>query len=102
MLRKSRHVLPCVKPGAVAGQVLLVVDLSVVGDSTAALTRLQALGYAPSIRHVSYATGVHVFAVLKDEYPPTLTEDYLVDEWVQLCAEFPPDSVHLRHGKQAV
>ena len=95
------NVLHCVRPGAVTGQVLLVVDLSVVGHSTAALTRLQALGYAPEIRHVSYTTGVHVFAVLKDEYPLALTEDYLLDEWTQLCTEFPPDAVHLWRGKQA-
>lgn len=94
-------VLHCVKPGAVAGQVLLVVDLSVVGNSTAALDRLQALGYEPAIRHVSYTTGVHVFAVLKDEYPPVVTEDYLLDEWAQLCAEFSPEAVHLWYGKQA-
>lgn len=93
-------VLHCVKPGAVAGQVLLVVDLSVVGDSTTAIARLQALGYEPQIRHVDYTTGVHVLAVLKDETPVDQTADYLLDEWTQLCAEFPPDAVHLWHGKQ--
>jgi len=93
-------VLHCVKPGAVAGQVLLGVDLSVVGHSMAALARLQALGYEPEIRHIAYTTGVHVFAVLKDEYPPVVTEDYLLDEWAQLCTEFPPDAVHLWRGKQ--
>jgi hypothetical protein len=92
-------VLNCVKPGAKTGQTILLVDLTNSGDSDAVMTTLQRLGYAPEIRHVSYKTGVHVLAVLKDEQHDSIPEDYLIDEWMQLRSEINPDAVHLWYGK---
>jgi len=89
------------KPGAKPGQMLLAVDLSVLTQPEAAIARLDALGYAPDIRHVAYTTGVHVFAVLKDETSSFHTDDYLLDEWTQLCTEFEPQAVHLWRGQAA-
>ncbi|MBD2326310.1 hypothetical protein [Alkalinema sp. FACHB-956] len=92
-------VLNCVKPGAKKGQTILLVDLTTSGDSDAVMTTLQRLGYTPEIRHVSYKTGVHVLAVLKDEQHDGIPEDYLIDEWMQLRSEINPDAVHLWYGK---
>lgn len=92
-------VLNCVKPGAKKGQTILLVDLTTSGDSDAVMTTLQRLGYTPEIRHVSYKTGVHVLAVLKDEQHDAIPEDYLIDEWMQLRSEINPDAVHLWYGK---
>ncbi|XHX79285.1 MAG: hypothetical protein RBJ76_04960 [Stenomitos frigidus ULC029] len=94
-------VLNCVKPGAKPGQILLAVDLSVLPQPEAVIARLEALGYAPAIRHVAYTTGVHVFAVLKDETPTVRTDSYLLEEWTQLVAEFEPQAVHLWRGQAA-
>jgi hypothetical protein len=92
-------VLNCVKPGAQTGQTILLVDLTTSGDADAVLATLQRLGYHPEIRHVSYKTGVHVLAVLKDEQHDSIPEDYLIDEWMQLRSEINPDAVHLWCGK---
>jgi hypothetical protein len=92
-------VLNCVKPGAQTGQTILLVDLTTSGDADAVLSTLQRLGYTPEIRHVSYKTGVHVLAVLKDEQHDSIPEDYLIDEWMQLRSAINPDAVHLWCGK---
>lgn len=92
-------VLNCVKPGAQAGQTILLVDLTTSGDSQAVLATLQRLGYTPEIRHVSYKTGVHVLAVLKDEQHDPIPEEYLIDEWMALRSAINPDAVHLWRGQ---
>lgn len=93
-------VLNCVKPGAKTGQVILLVDLTTSGNSDETIATLQRLSYTPEIRHVSYKSGVHVVAVLKDEQHDTLpNDDYLIDEWMQLRSVILPDAVHLWVGQ---
>jgi hypothetical protein len=93
-------VLNCVKPGARAGQIILLVDLTTSGNSDDVLATLQGLGYAPEIRHASYKSGVHVLAILKDEqHDGPVDEDYLVDEWMVLRSQLNPDAVHLWCGQ---
>ena len=60
-------VLECVKPGVRSGQILLAVDLTIAGQPEAVLEQIAQLGYSPTIRHVTYASGIHVLAVLKEE-----------------------------------
>lgn len=92
-------VLECIKPGAKPGQVILAVDLTVAGVTDAALDRLEALGYTSEIRHVAFASGVHVLAVLKDEQHQSVDDSYLMEEWQKLLAVFNPSAVHLWRGK---
>ncbi len=93
-------VLNCVKPGAKAGQILLLVDLTTSGNSDNVLATLQGLGYVPEIRHASYKSGVHVLAILKDEqHNSPVDEDYLVDEWMSLRSQLNPEAVHLWCGQ---
>jgi hypothetical protein len=93
-------VLNCVKPGAKTGQVILLVDLTTSGNSDETIATLQRLGYNPEIRHVSYKSGVHVIAVVKDEQHNTLpNDDYLIDEWMQLRSVISPEAVHLWSGQ---
>ncbi len=90
----------CLKPGAKTGQVILLVYLTTSGNSDETIATLQRLGYTPEIRHVSYKSGVHVVAVLKDEQHNTLPDDdYLIDEWMQLRSVIVPDAVHLWVGQ---
>ena len=92
-------VLQCVKPGAKKGQIILSVDLTVAGDAEEVLAHLKELGYSPEIRYVNYTEGVHVIAVIKDErYDTVVDEDYLTDEWMQLCDRFAPRAVRLWRG----
>ncbi|MEM9904264.1 MAG: hypothetical protein AAF921_04485 [Cyanobacteria bacterium P01_D01_bin.44] len=92
-------VLECVKPGVMAGQVILAVDLTTAGSTDAALAAIEQLGYAPEIRHVAYPAGVHVLAVLKDEQHESVDDEYLMDEWQQVLSVITPDAVHLWRGK---
>lgn len=93
-------VLECIKPGAKTGQILLVVDLSIAGIPEEVLATLEQLGYEPKIRHITYPSGVHVLAILKDEqYESTVDDDYLLEEWQQLRSQINPDAVHLWRGK---
>jgi hypothetical protein len=93
-------VLNCVKPGAKTGQVILLVDLTTSGNSDETIVILEQLGYDPEIRHVSYKSGVHVVAVVKDEQHDNLpSDDYLIDEWMQLRSLIVPDAVHLWSGQ---
>jgi hypothetical protein len=93
-------VLNCVKPGAKTGQVILLVDLTTSGNSDETIGILERLGYNPEIRHVSYKSGVHVVAVEKDEQHSNLpSDDYLIDEWMQLRSLIVPDAVHLWTGQ---
>ena len=92
-------VLNCVKPGAKVGQIILLVDLTTSGNSDDVMATLQTLGYSPEIRHASYRSGVHVLAILKDEYHQNpVSEDYLIDEWMKLRSHINPDAVHLWSG----
>lgn len=91
-------VLQCVKPGAKRGQILLSVDLTNAGDTDIVLNQLSDMGYSPSIRHVSYASGVHVHALLKDEQYSG-DETHLMDEWQSLAEKLGGDVVHLWKGK---
>lgn len=91
-------VLNCVKPGAKAGQTILFVDLTMAGDVDATLSKLNSMQYSPEIRHVSYKTGVHVIAVVRDEQNDPIPEDHLIDEWMRLRSEFDSDAVHLWRG----
>lgn len=92
-------VLQCIKPGAKTGQIILSVDLTLAGNAEEVLANLKDLGYSPEIRYVNYAEGVHVLAVLKDEqYDTVVDENYLTDEWMQLCDRFNPNAVRLWRG----
>jgi hypothetical protein len=93
-------IIECVKPGAKAGQIILAVDLSIAGKSDEVLAKIQSLGYQPEIRHVAYPSGIHVLAILKDEeFPTTVEDDYLIEEWQQVREAISPDAVHLWRGK---
>lgn len=93
-------VLNCVKPGVKTGQILLAVDLTVAGAAEDVLAIIERLGYDPEIRHISYASGVHVLAVLKDEqHQQTVDDDYLLEEWLQVRSQIQADAVHLWRGK---
>jgi hypothetical protein len=89
-------VLERVKPGAKPGQVILAIDLSIAGSSDQALDTIKRLDYTPEIRHVSYPSGVHVLAVLRDEH--ATSDDHLLPEWEALLEYFPPECVHLWRG----
>lgn len=90
-------VLERVKPGAKPGQVILAIDLSIAGNSDQALDKIKQLGYTPDIRHVSYPSGVHVLAVLRDESGGS--DEHLLSEWETLLGSFPHECVHLWRGK---
>ena len=93
-------VLECVKPGAKLGQTLLAFALTVAGAVDRILPKIQDLGYDPEIRHLNYPSGVHVWAILKDEqHSETVDDNYLLDEWLQVRSEINPDAVHLWRGK---
>jgi hypothetical protein len=93
-------VLECVKPGAKLGQIILAVDLTVAGSGNHVLPTIERLGYEPEIRHVNYASGIHVLAILKDEqHEQAVDDDYLLEEWLQVRSQINADAVHLWRGK---
>jgi hypothetical protein len=93
-------VLECVKPGAKLGQIILAVDLTVAGSADDVLPTIEQLGYDPEIRHVKYASGIHVLAILKDEqYEQAVDDDYLLEEWLRVRSQINADAVHLWRGK---
>ncbi|PSN16330.1 hypothetical protein C7293_03250 [filamentous cyanobacterium CCT1] len=91
--------LDFVKPGVKPGQVILAVDLTVAGSIEVVLGSIESLGYTPKIRHISYPSGVHVLAVLKDEQHQTVEDDYLIEEWQQLLSVVSSKAVHLWRGQ---
>ncbi|MBD2579184.1 hypothetical protein [Oscillatoria sp. FACHB-1406] len=93
-------VLNCVKPGVKSGQIILAVDLTLAGDADDVLAAIERLGYEPEIRHMSYASGIHVLAILKDEqHQEVVDDDYLLEEWWQVRSQIPADAVHLWRGR---
>lgn len=93
-------VLECVKLGAKFGQVILLVDLTVAGDAQLVLAQIAALGHEPEIRHIAYAAGVHVVAVIFDEqHDAPVADDYLIDKWMALRDVVDPRAVHLWRGQ---
>jgi hypothetical protein len=91
-------VLQCFKPGAEKGRVLLTVDLTNAGNTDDVLSRLSEMGYQPTIRHISYSSGVRVHAVLKDE-PRSLDDAPMMDEWFTLANTLGSDAVLLWRGE---
>jgi hypothetical protein len=92
-------VLECVKPGAKPGQVILSVDLTTSGNYDHTIATLKAMGYAPAIRHVTYKSGVHVLAIVRDEtHKEEIADEYLIDEWLKLQTVFSSDAVRLWRG----
>lgn len=95
-------VLECVKPGAKVGQVILLVDLTVAGDAEQVLAQIAALGHEPEIRHIAYAAGVHVVAVIFDEkHDAPVPDDYRINDWMALQDVVDPRAVHLWRGQAA-
>lgn len=95
-------VLSCIKPGVKPGQIMLAVDLTVAGSVEAVLESITALGYAPEIRHIAYPGGIHVLAVLREEQHESVPDDYLLNEWHNLCMVINPDAVHLWRGHAGI
>jgi hypothetical protein len=92
--------LSCIKPGAKSKQIILAVDLSTAGKVDETLNVIKQLGYKPNFHHVSYQSGVHVLAVLKNEqHVAEINDDYLMDEWRLLCSKINSKAVHLWRGK---
>ncbi len=92
-------VLNCIKPGVKPGQIILAIDLTVAGSAADVLGTIASLGYMPAIRHIAYPEGVHVLAILKDEQHESVTDDYLLNEWQNLCTLIDPNAVHLWRGQ---
>lgn len=83
------------RPGAKPGQIILGVDLSETERSSEVLHLLSQLGYEPQLRYLELKTGLHVFAILKDEqHSPNLTidDEYLMDEWETLATQITPST----------
>ncbi len=84
-----------IRPGAKPGQIILGVDLSKTQRSSQALSLLTQLGYEPQLRYLELKTGLHVFAILKDEqYDPNLMidDEYLISEWENLSDQITPST----------
>ncbi len=89
-----------VKPSAPIAQIILAIDLTVVGAVDRILAKIQDLGYDPEIRHVNYPSGVHVLAILKNEqHSEAVDDDYLLENWLKVRSEINSDAVHLWRGK---
>lgn len=89
-------------PGAKPGQIILGVDLSETERCSQVLDLLTELGYEPQLRYLELKTGLHVFALLKDEqHDPTvmIDDEYLMDEWEALVNQITPSkAVRLWRG----
>jgi hypothetical protein len=84
-----------IRPGAKPGQIILGVDLSETERSSQVLDLLTELGYEPQLRYLELRTGLHVFAVLKDEQhdPNVMIDDeYLMNEWETLVSQITPST----------
>ena len=84
-----------IRPGAKPGQIILGVDLSETERSSQVLNLLTELGYEPHLRYLELKTGLHVFAVLKDEQhdPNVMIDDeYLMNEWETLSYHITPST----------
>lgn len=84
-----------IRPGAKPGQIILGVDLSETERSSQVLDLLTELGYEPQLRYLDLRTGLHVFAVLKDEqHDPNvmIDQEYLMNEWEKLVNQITPST----------
>lgn len=84
-----------IRPGAKPGQIILGVDLSETERSSQVLNLLTELGYEPDLRYLELKTGLHVFAVLKDEqHDPNvmISDEYLINEWETLSYQITPST----------
>lgn len=98
----TASLLNLTKPGAAVGQIILAVDLTIAGDTTAVMQAIAELGYTPEIRHVLYPEGVHVFAVLVDEvHTETPDDEHMMEEWLQLQEVVDSEAVHLWRGRSS-
>lgn len=80
------------KPGAKPGYAVLLVDLSEAKNASALLEALEAEGYQPEIRHVEFAIGIHIIAVLKEvEILAEQQYDELSAEWETLIYRLTPE-----------
>lgn len=89
------------EPGARAGQIILLVELSLVEQPDETLDLLRERGYNPTLCQCSFKTGARSMAVLKDEqFDPTqeIEDGYLMDEWEDLTAVINRDAVRLWRG----
>lgn len=91
-------ILQFVKPG----QIVLAVDLTAAGSISETLHSIEAMGYRPKIRRVSYSEGTHLVAILKAEQPEVMADDYLLDEWQQVSQVISSEAVHLWRGKSKI
>ena len=82
-------------PGAKPGQIILGVDLSETERSSQVLDLLTELGYEPKLRYLELRTGLHVFAVLKEEQHDLnvmINDEYLMNEWETLVNQITPST----------
>ncbi|NJO78921.1 MAG: hypothetical protein HC827_10625 [Cyanobacteria bacterium RM1_2_2] len=84
-----------IRPGAKPGQIILGVDLSEAEQASQVLNGLTELGYEPQLRYLELKTGLHVFALLKEEqhHPSqTIDDEYWIDEWEMLANQIVPST----------
>ena len=84
-----------IRPGTKPGQIILGVDLSETERSSQVLDLLTELGYEPQLRYLELRTGLHVFALLKDEqHEPNvmIDQEYLMNEWETLVSHITPST----------
>jgi hypothetical protein len=87
--------------GAKAGQIVLLVDLTLTPNPIETLDLLKSKGYEPQLKFCVFATGLHIVAVLKDEQlDPALPidDEYLMGEWTALIEQINQDAVRLWRG----
>lgn len=84
-----------IRPGAKPGQIILGVDLSETERFSQVLNLLTELGYDPQLRYLELRSGLHVFAVLKDEQHDSsvmIDDEYLMNEWETLSYQITPST----------
>jgi hypothetical protein len=68
----------------------LGVDLSEAEHPSQVLALLEKSGYEPQLRYLELQTGLHLFALLKEEqHNPTqmISDDYWLNEWETLAEQ---------------
>jgi hypothetical protein len=90
--------------GAKAGQIILLVELSMTPQPDRTIEILESKGYSPKFYSCAFKTGQRLVAVLKDEqFDPCqeIDDEYLMDEWMDLGAIINRDAVRLWRGHPA-
>jgi hypothetical protein len=90
--------------GAKAGQIILLVELSLIPQPERTIEILESQGYSPKLYSCSFKTGQRLVAVLKNEqFDPSqeIDDEYLMSEWMELGAIINREAVRLWRGHPA-